>query len=116
MVYFVRFLIFSITFFAFISCNKEKLKAPSAAFIYIPSAQVNTTASQGSNDHNITDTWVYVDEQFKGAYPLGSIIPVVGGGNTKITLFGGIKNNGISATRQSYAFYDDYEFTQNFEV
>lgn len=116
MVYFVRFVIFSISLFAFISCNKEKLKAPSAAFIYIASPQVTTNTAQGSNDHNITDTWVYVNEQFKGAYPLGSIIPVVGGGNAQITLFGGIKNNGISSTRQAYEFYNAYTINQNFEV
>lgn len=116
MQYLVRFLIFFVFFTLFFSCKKEKLRAPKAAFIYINSSQVNTTSSQGSNDHNITDTWVYVDEQFKGAYPLGSIIPVVGGGNAKITLFGGIKNNGISSTRQPYEFYNSYEFTQNFEI
>lgn len=116
MVYFVRFVIFSIIVSAFISCSKEKLKAPSAAFLYVSYPQVNTTSAQGSNDHNITDTWVYVNDKFTGAYPLGSIIPVVGAGNAKITLFGGIKNNGISSTRQAYAFYDAFEFSQSFEA
>lgn len=114
--YFVRFVIFSAVVFAFVSCNKEKLKAPSAAFIYVASPQISTTSSQGSNDHNISDTWVYVDDQFKGAYPLGSIIPVVGVNNAKITLYAGIKNNGIASTRQPYSFYNSFEFSQNFDA
>lgn len=89
----------------FSSCNKEKLKAPVAAYIKIDSTGIiSDPFSQGSSNSKITDIWVYVNQQFKGAYPVGNLIPIVSEGSTDILIFPGIKNNGISATRQPYTF------------
>src|SRR5688500_15733567 len=91
----------------FIVCNKEKQKEPvtflikpRSITIAITDATVMRTAS-----HKITDIWYYVNGQFKGAFPLGSTLPVPSTGPTQLIFFPGIKNNGISATRQPYEFY-----------
>lgn len=114
------YVIFSIIVFSVLiaSCNKEKLKSPKASFIYIanPELIIADASIQGSNDHHITDTWVYVNDQYTGAYPLGSVIPVVSTGNTNVKLYAGIKNNGISSTRLSYEFYNAFEINQGFEL
>lgn len=111
-----KFLFFSLVFLAFSSCSKEKLKSPDAAFLLVNNVEVFATSTQGSNSHKITDIWYYVDDNFKGVFPLGSPMPVLGNGNSKITFFAGIKNNGISTTRLPYEFYQAHSFTQNFEV
>lgn len=111
-----KFLIFSVVFLAFSSCNKEKLKSPDAAFLVVDNVNVFTTSTQGSNSHKITDIWYYVNDNFKGVFPIGSPMPVLGSGNSKITFFAGIKNNGISTTRLPYEFYQAHVFNQNFET
>ncbi|MBS1638027.1 MAG: hypothetical protein JST26_19090 [Bacteroidetes bacterium] len=88
------------------SCNKEKLKAPEASYLRIDTADVLITQpnSQGTASSKITDIWVYVDSKFKGAFPVGNLIPIASSGSTDIQIYGGIKNNGISATRMPYYF------------
>ncbi len=113
----IRFLLCTIIFLVLSSCNKTKLKSPEAAFIVVNNPTVYTNPSiQGTNSHKITDIWYYVDDNFKGVFPIGSIMPVLGSGNSKITLFAGIKNNGISATRLPYEFYQGTIIKQDFEV
>lgn len=90
----------------FYGCNKEKLKAPDAFFILPKSVSVSSSSLQGTSSHKITDLWYYVNNQFKGAFPSGNILPVTSTGQTEIVVFAGIKNNGISDTRQPYEFYE----------
>jgi len=89
----------------FYGCTKDKYKAPDAFFVKPQTIAVATTTLQGSTSHNITDIWYYINGQFKGAYPVGNIMPFPVSGNNTLSFFAGIKNNGISATRQPYEFY-----------
>lgn len=99
----------------FYSCKKDKFKAPQAAYLVIDPVTLKTTSSQGSNSQKITDIWYYVDGKFKGIFPIGKVMPVVGSNNTEITLFAGIKNNGISATRVPYPFYSSITLKKDIE-
>jgi hypothetical protein len=94
-------------FLLFIGCNKDKQKAREAFFIQSGSANVAVTSPsvQGTTSNKITDIWYYVNGQFKGAYPVGHMFPVPSTGPSSLAFFPGIKNNGISATRQPYEFY-----------
>ena len=113
----IRFLLCTIVFLVLSSCNKTKLQSPGAAFIVVNNPTVYTNPTiQGTNSHKITDIWYYVDDNFKGVFPIGSIMPVLGSGNSKITLFAGIKNNGISSTRLPYEFYQGTVIQQDFEI
>jgi hypothetical protein len=85
---------------------KDKQKAPEAFFMQSETVSVSTTTNQGTGSHKITDIWYYVNNQFKGTFPVGNIYPIPSTGNTQITIFGGIMNNGISTTRQPYEFYE----------
>lgn len=109
------FLLFSGLIF-FLSCNKEKLKSPKASFLVVNPVSVKTILNQGSASHKITDIWYYVDGQFKGVFPAGSVMPIVTNNNAEITLFAGIKNNGISATRLPYPFYNSKSFNLAIEA
>jgi hypothetical protein len=114
-----KFLLYFSIFFSFIlllSCNKEKLKAPTASFLVSGTPIINLTTAQGSNSQNITDLWFYVDGKFQGCYPVGGIMPMVAKNNAKITVYGGIKNNGIKETRVPYPFYTNYETNLTIEA
>jgi hypothetical protein len=101
-------LFFLLTLF-FSSCKKYK-PADEAFFLKGEPVSVVTTSLQGSPSHKITDLGLYVNGQFLGSYPAGSKLPVISkGGNVKIQLRAGIKNNGISDTRITYPFYEFFE-------
>lgn len=114
-----KYLFYFLTFFGFLftfSCKKDNLKSPTASFLVVDQVSLKTTSSQGANSHKITDIWYYVDGQFKGTFPVGSVMPIVAENNAAITLFAGIKNNGITATRLPYEFYKQISYNQTLEA
>ena len=68
---------------------------------------------EGVNSHGITDAWVYMDNEALGVFSLPAKIPVLAEGEHDFTIYAGIKNNGISATRIRYPFYERYDVTLN---
>ena len=50
------------------SCEQETQEIPS--YIKINEYSLYTTASQGSNSENISDIWVYADDQLIGTFEL----------------------------------------------
>lgn len=114
-----RYLLYVLFFFGFIfsfSCKKEKFKSPKASFLVVDNVTLKTISNQGSNSHKITDIWYYVDGEFKGIFPIGSVMPIVATDKAEITLFAGIKNNGISATRLPYPLYNSVVITQTLQA
>ena len=115
-----RYLLYLLLFCGLIfsvSCKKEKFKSPNASFLVVNPVSVKTTyIPQGTTSHKITDIWYYVNGQFKGTFPVGSVMPIVANGSAEITLFAGIKKNGISATRTPYPFYNSVVFNQTIEA
>ena len=103
---FSLFFILSITF---ISCDKNQDLQEIPSYITITQVMLNTNSNQGSNTHNITDVWVYVNEQSRGVYPLPAEIPILEKDSATIKIFAGIMDNGIAATRLPYSFYKMYE-------
>ncbi|GAB4312965.1 MAG: hypothetical protein Kow00127_03730 [Bacteroidales bacterium] len=76
----------------------------------------NPNLEEGVLTHNITDVWVYVDDQLLGAWELPASIPVLAEGVHKLMLTPGIKLNGMSGTRSPYIFlrpktYENFMFT-----
>jgi len=104
-------LFFCITF----SCKKGKLKASTASYIVVNNTIVTSSIIGLADSHKITDIWLYVNDQFQGVYPIGSVMPILTTGPANIRMYGGIMNNGISATRLPYTFYNPYTFTTGFE-
>lgn len=95
--------------FSIFSCNKFEGDQTVPAYIKIDTVVLNTDYySQGSNSHNITDVWVYVNDQLVGAFELPATIPVLSRGNQKLEIRPGIKLNGIGGTRVPYPFYQPY--------
>ncbi len=106
---FRNFTLLFIIALVFCTCKKY---APANPVFYLKATDVFVKGSQtvGSGNNKITELYVYVDGFFQGAYPIGNLMPIaIKDGETKINLFAGIKNNGISETRVTYAFYEALE-------
>lgn len=86
----------------------EKNQSPSFLHIERVALEVTPDFEQGTNDHGISDAWVYLNDQLIGAYEVPATIPVIASGKQKITVIAGIKKNGIQSARINYPFYDQY--------
>jgi hypothetical protein len=94
---------------AMASCNLINPVEPTPAYVHIPSIELTTDyVDEGSASHSIVDAWVYVDNQVVGVFELPAEFPVLETGS-KIQVFPGIKQDGISNTRIPYPFYEVHE-------
>lgn len=96
---------FIILIFIFISCNKEE-EIPS--YIEINDFNLTSNSSFGENTENITDVWIYIDENLQGVYEIPVTFPVLNKGLQNIRIKAGVKANGIASTRIQYPFYTSY--------
>ncbi len=92
------------------SCDKFEGDQTIPAYIHIDSIRLadNPSIEEGALTKNISDVWVYVDDQIIGAFELPATIPVLSEGIHKLVLSAGIKYNGISGTQGPYPFYKPY--------
>ena len=90
------------------SCSKFEGSQTVPSYIHIESVDVDTLTDYfvyGATTHKITDAWVYIDDNPIGCFELPSTFPVLKKGPHKVTVYGGIKVNGIAASRDRYPFY-----------
>lgn len=100
----------------FFSCKKENIQSTLPAYITIDAFQLTTDyLTQGSNSANITDAWVYINDNLQGVYELPATFPVLKEGAVELKIYAGIKNNGIGATRARYTPYQPYVKTVTLE-
>ncbi|MDP3445941.1 MAG: hypothetical protein Q8T08_24030 [Ignavibacteria bacterium] len=91
------------------ACNKFEGEQTVPAYLHVDTILLTTDYfTQGSNTHNFTDMWVYVNDQLIGAFELPATIPVLARGKNKLEIRPGIKLNGISGTRVPNPFYKPY--------
>lgn len=104
--YLVQFLIVSTLIFMS-SCEIINPAEKPPSYIRVDSVKViSDYGSQGSNSHNISDIWHYVNNEVLGAFRIPSTIPSLITGNVELNSQAGIKLNGVSDTRVPYPFYD----------
>lgn len=87
---------------------KDK-EEPIPAYLKIEPFAVD--ASGGAAWQKITEGWLYVNDQFLGAYSLPAIVPVLADGDSDIQLFPGVKENGQQLTPGLYPFLERFEST-----
>ncbi len=93
----------------FCSCSKDSMEVKPTFYIQVINPQLSVlSATQGTNSHNITDAWLYINDIFYGCVAFNTNIPIFVNGNIKFTIKAGVKMNGISASRQSYVLYTPY--------
>jgi hypothetical protein len=97
-----------------VSCTKTSIdEIPS--YIAIDTISISTTSSQGTASQKIFDAWVYADNDLIGAFELPAKFPVLKSGTSKLTIYAGIKLNGINETRAPYPFYQQVVKTVTLE-
>lgn len=85
------------------SCSKFEGAQTVPAYLQIDTIFQNTDYNtEGENSHEITDVWIYVDDQQLGVFEIPAMFPVLASGKHKLEIRPGIKLNGISSTRTPY--------------
>lgn len=98
-------------FLGFSSCKKFSGSQEVPAYIHIDSLTVDCDYfTYGANTSNITDAWVYVDDQPIGCFELPATFPILEKGPHKVTIYGGVCSNGIGDARGPYPFYQPKEY------
>lgn len=95
------------------ACNTFDKKEPIPSYIRITNIDLKVPSdnSQGSSSSNVTDAWVYINDNLQGVYPMPTKFPVLLSGSAKISVRSGIIQNGIDATRIDYPFYNAWDTT-----
>jgi len=106
----LRFSVFSIALLFILSllgsCQKFESDQTVPAYIRIDSIILQTNyEEEGAPTSNITDAWVYINDEALGAYELPAVFPVLANGLTTVRVDPGIEINGIAALRTPYPFY-----------
>lgn len=87
------------------SCSLFDNEDPIPAYLILDNPSLSTLAEQGANTHNITDVWVFDDQELLGIFPLPAKVPIIADGNEhKITIFAGVRNNGVQSNSLRYPF------------
>lgn len=85
------------------------------AFLKIDSIRLSESfISHGSVSHNITDAWVFVNDEMIGIFELPATIPVLAEGEQSLLIGPGIEVSGLSELRDNYLFYTAYSTPFNF--
>ena len=101
------FCFLAVLFITASSCEKFSGDQSIPAYLGIDSIYLSTDYyAEGTSSQRITDAWVYMDDEFLGAYELPARLPVLKSGKHHLKIWPGIKRNGIAATRVSYEFYN----------
>jgi hypothetical protein len=96
------------------ACTKTSIdEIPS--YISIDTISISTTSLQGTASQKVFDAWVYADNDLIGAFELPAKFPVLKTGASTLSIFAGIKLNGINETRSPYPFYDKITKTVTLE-
>ena len=93
------------TFLLLILCGCEIINTDESIASII---EIEAISVDGDHTKNITDAWVYVNNEFQGVYPLPTSFPTLNTGNQTILIEAGIKKNGISSSRVSYPYLSSY--------
>jgi hypothetical protein len=74
-------------------------------------ANATHNGEEGQLTHNITDAWVYVDDQLVGVFEVPFKIPILKEGSVNIRIYPTIRVNGISATKMRNEHLVPFETT-----
>ena len=100
--------IFVLLVFLLGSCQLFDKDEQKPSYITVDSVSISPNyPDYGTTSQQISDVWVYANDNSIGCFELPARIPILAVGNTKLTFIAGVKVNGISATRITYPFYSD---------
>jgi hypothetical protein len=96
-----------VTLLTLTSCNEDI----TTSWLKIDTINLTTNVTtEGENSDNITDAWVFMDNQPLGVWELPCEIPILADGKHSFSINAGIKSNGINSSRVKYPFYKATDF------
>ena len=100
-----RFAAYLLVVISVTACEKFDREETIPSYIYISDISVNADyADEGTSDDDISDAWVFVNDQLIGAWELPATVPILSTGPTNIKVKAGVRKNGIAASRIQYPF------------
>lgn len=106
-------LIASVNLVLFSSCNSWDKAEPTPSFIYVPEVKLANKPAFGTLKQDFTESYIYLDGQLLGVYPIPGMVPILSTGSHTLTVFGGIHNYGIKSQPQPYPLLDKVEIPVN---
>ena len=108
-----NFVLKTIIIFLFGSCIKNNsnpiwIEVKEWDLIDNPNQNVSENYNPGVLTHGIKDVWLYIDNSLVGVFEVPFRVPVLEEGVKEIRMIPGIHNNGISATKTRYPFFEPY--------
>jgi len=86
------------------ACQKEENPNTIPAYLKIDAITLN----ENNTTANITDAWVYINDQLQGVYELPATFPMLENDYQTLRIKAGIKSNGIASSRIAYPFYASF--------
>jgi hypothetical protein len=99
--YFTTIFLFSILFC--LGCDK-----PEAIPSYIRMEPFVVNATGGNGWHEITEGWIYVNNELIGGFTLPAEIPILAEGQAEVQIFPGVKVNGLTSSPGVYPMMKRY--------
>lgn len=97
--------------FPFLSCNIINPTEEIPGYVVVEGYTVSTSSGEGTSSSNLREMWVYANDNIQGVYSTPLKVPVLLSGNTRITCYPGIWNNGIGSLRIRYPFLAAFDTT-----
>lgn len=101
---------FFLTVFLIAGCVKNN---PDPSWLevnkWVLQSNASLSGSEGELTNNISEAWVYVNDEVIGVFEVPFKIPILKSGAVNIKIFPAVKNNGISATKKIYPFLEVFE-------
>ncbi len=95
--------------FFFTSCEVINPPEKIPSYLSVDTVMVQTNIhTEGSSTHNITDSWLYVNNKLIGVFEVPFTVPVLETGTHSIQIEPGIKNSGGDANRDIYPMMQGY--------
>ncbi len=96
------------------SCDVINPEEIIPSYLQVDEFQLTTNESiHGNDSHQITDVWAFINGEALGVFELPTTIPILASGTQNITLFAGIRENGLRSTPVIYPMYERYEISLN---
>jgi hypothetical protein len=97
-------LIFGFALVFLFGCKDKKEQIPT----YLKLEGFDITEPGGPNWQKVNFLWLYVGEEFLGAYSPGAEVPILAEGKQNVTVFPGVTMNGQVETPEIYPFFKRY--------
>ncbi len=88
-----------------LGCTDEKERIPA----YLRVEPFTVDALGGAEWQNITEAWVYVNNQFLGGYSIPALVPVLEEDSCQVLVFPGVRENGQRLTPAIYPMLQRHE-------